>query len=147
MSFDIYFQKFRDGAEATFSRSIFDRQFSKYRSAYKKEFRCLELEIEPDNWVTFGLDDASDIAGFSVNRPPAALPFWDALHRMLQDTGGVLYWPGGGVVSDPEALPHLPAELRDVLSDPSVALNTQDILDAIAETGRWTRVDSALSDL
>jgi hypothetical protein len=40
------------------------------------------------------IDPGPQIKGFSVNRPPAMLEFWDALYEVMRQTPTVLFWPG-----------------------------------------------------
>jgi hypothetical protein len=137
VSFDIWFQKFRDGREAAFPRAIVECQFEKYPNAYDERHSQWTVWFDEGHVAEFGIGATPEVEGFSLSRPPAVIELWNGLFAILRDAEGVFYWNGGGVVASREILTHLHPELREAMSNPPVVSSGRDILDAIEEKGMW----------
>src|SRR5579864_3441842 len=100
MSFDMFINFFRTGEPQKISRATIARAFGAF--ADMEGDRGWWNLVDSSGVLILGDEDEIDC--LCVNRPPyAEHPFWPALVHFLRETGGVLYWPGGGqVVTDQE---------------------------------------------
>lgn len=87
----------------------------------------------PNSHATLIVGDEDEVECLKVNRPPSdEHPFWPTLVIFLDETGGVLFWPGGGqVVTDESAVPHLSREMTEIFGSPIVTRSVERILQAI----------------
>lgn len=129
MSFDIFVQRFRNDALAKYPRAFVEKAFASFiKSRHEK---CWELEFCGRSGPTIFIDNEVEIDGFSVNNPGDD-EFWQALVRLLQDTGCLLHWPGGGaVVTDEALIAHIPADFIEGLGTPIVTTDLETIYEAI----------------
>jgi hypothetical protein len=132
MSFDIYMMFFRGGEPARIPRTVIARVFG-----------AVADTSDPRGWwdladssAVLNVGEEGEIEFLSVNRPPhAEHPFWPALVDFLRETGGVLFWPGGGqVVTDQVAAAHLPPKMIEILGPPIITNSAEEILKAIADS-------------
>jgi hypothetical protein len=99
---------------------------------------------EPDLWVVdYGEEGrgdmyvdtgAVDISGFTVNRPPWSLDFWQGVLTLLQHTPSCLCWGRGVVIAQPWVCGHLPRELKASLGDPSIVSKPEEIRQSIEQS-------------
>ena len=131
MSFNIFFQTFESGVVSTFPRALLESAVAPYIA--HREAGCLVLSFgdagEPEIYV----DDAENVESFMVAHPPVAPIFWDMMFGLLQQTAGVLFWPGGGcVVANARAAAELPADMVEALGPPIVIGDGARIADLIS---------------
>ena len=137
MSFDIYlltFGKDESGDRLRFNRLIVEKAFETIALDRKSDYWPMEM---PDGLLTLGtvsIDLQSRIEGFSVNSPPAAMAFWDAMYDVLRQTPTLLAWPGRGpsycvTLSNYAGL--APAGMIEELGEPTVVTSGADISAAI----------------
>jgi hypothetical protein len=116
MSFDMFLFTFRSGEPAPFPLAVIDKflgPFIKFRS---NDYWSLSF---PNGGNTFFyLDgDRKEIDNFCVNRPADSPELWTGLLEILRETGGVLWWPGGGsVVAEETHIAHLPSDMMKILA-------------------------------
>jgi hypothetical protein len=137
MSFDFWFQRFRGGQEAVFSRRALEATFAGLETGWSEDDLAWSVKTGEDEWADFYVKRTDDIRGFMISRPPYGPDFWNRVHSLLREVQGVLYWNGGGLVACADALSDLHPNIRELISDPPVASCGQDILDAIEGKGRW----------
>jgi len=131
MSFDIFITCFQDGEAHPFPRKILEDAFGGFTD-----------RSDPTSWLVsdsnavIQVDDADEMEGFGVNRPPDGKhPFWPALVAVLRQTGSALYWPGGGpVVTDQAVVAQLPPEMIEGMGPPIVTTSVSEILRLIEES-------------
>ena len=130
MSFEIMTATFRDGDAVTYDRTIAERAFA---GLIAKENRFgWELKAPECGAAFVDIEDAAQISGFDVSRPPRYAPFWDAVFEVIEETRGVVFWPDGGMcVTDQSVVAELPADMIESFSEPTVVANGSQILDAI----------------
>jgi hypothetical protein len=133
MSFDVFFDSFRDGESVDIDPSIIEDAWGPY--VVSREPTCWVLRF-PDGGLTELYGRIADpLSHFMIARPPAHPAFWMGMLVILEKTLGVIHWPGGGpVVGDPAAIGHLPADLIKALGQPIVVNQPGDILEAISRS-------------
>lgn len=137
MSFDIWLVCLNKGDVAKFPRAMLEEAFAPFVET--KEPKRLTLA---DSLAEVWLDDAPDIEGFTVTRPPADThhPFWSALLDIMRRTQTVLHWPTGGpkphaVVADKSVIAHMPPDMIKVVGTPRVVRKPDEFWKRIAESG------------
>ena len=132
MSFDIWFQRFKDGEPAPFPHEVMDQLFKLHTVHASGTFIRVRF---PDG-------SGADIAGIHRN-PLTSLTFShcggeqfaNAFFELLKRTEAVIYWPDGGcVVADPAVISRLPAFLTAQFGTPTVVHSGRQIFDRIAHT-------------
>jgi hypothetical protein len=137
MSFDIFLVCLDHGKVATFPRSMVEEAFAPFIESRKptswKLVNCLA-----DVWI----DDAPEIDGFGVSRPPAdgKHPFWHALLDVMRKTETVLHWPSIGpkpyaVVANESVIAHMPPDMIRILGRPNVVTKPEEFWERIKESG------------
>jgi hypothetical protein len=135
MSFEVYLQAFRTGAPAGIAAD-----------AIRRAFGAALVELEEDFWQVRFADDASSdlllqplpadparVHTISIYRPCRDLPLWQAVYRLLQLPGTLLWFPGGdaALARDPEIASALPAALLSALGPPRPVASAEDLAAAI----------------
>src|SRR6185437_7095935 len=105
---------FRGAERSPFSLAVINKflgPFIEYRSA-----TCWTLSF-PNGGKSFLYfdDDRTEIDNFCVNRSADSPELWTGLLEILRETGGMLCWPGGGVVVAEEShIAHLPPDIIEI---------------------------------
>jgi hypothetical protein len=131
MSFDIFVSAFENGDERMFPCAILEKAFGSFSDMSKPTWWKVA-----DSFAVIQVDDATEISGFGVNRPPGDdHPFWPALLDVLRKTSSVLYWPGGGpVITDQSVAAGIPARMIKALGPAKVVTSIEDIFRLISES-------------
>lgn len=137
MSFEIWLVCLNKGHVATFPRAMVEEEFGPFVEI--TEPKRLKLA---DSLADVWLDDAPEIEGFTVTRPPANPhhPFWPALLDIMRKTQTVLHWPTVGpkphaVVADGSVIAHMPPDMVRILGTPNVVTKPEEFWQRIAESG------------
>ena len=129
MSFDMFVMFFRNSEPRKVRRSEIARIFG----------GIVDTDDDSGSWnvpnshATLTVGDRDEIECLGINRPPSdEHPFWPTLVTFLDQTHGVLFWPGGGqVVTDESAVPHLSREMEEIFGPPIVTRSVDRMLQAI----------------
>lgn len=77
------------------------------------------------------IEDDETISGFSVDRPPDHLEFWQIIAGILRDLPCALYWPTNNetasVMGSLDLLQHLPKDFVETLGIPFVSIDAEQI--------------------
>jgi hypothetical protein len=110
MGFMVFVQAINGDEKAYFERAIAERLFA----SHVHDLSGDEWEIHwPDGGACFArvhIDDTLMVGGFSVERPPGFVEFWDTMYQLMKETGALLLWPGEPLcaVADVAVLDKLP---------------------------------------
>jgi len=130
MSFDISISRYKGGKFHSYPRAILENAFGGFTDRSDPTWWRMS-----DSFAVIQVDDADEVHGFCVNRPPyGAHPFWPALVDVLRQTGSALYWGVGGfVVADQAVIADLPPDMIKILGLPTVTTSVSEILRLIRE--------------
>lgn len=131
MSFDIFVEAFENGKPRFYPRDVLAKAFGSFCDMSDPKWWNVA-----DSFAGIQLDDAPQVDGFGVNRPPGSdHPFWPALLNVLRETSSVLYWPGGGpVITDKSVEASLPRGMIKALGPPKVVTSVEEIGQLIEES-------------
>jgi len=125
MSFDIFITRYQGGEAHSFPRIILENAFGGFTD--RSDPTSWRMS---DSYAVIYVDDADEVDGFGVNRPPYnEHPFWPALVDVLRQTGSALYWGiGRFVVADQAVIADLPPDMIKTLGPPMVTTSVSEIL-------------------
>jgi hypothetical protein len=131
MSFDIFVQAFEKGKPRFYPRNVLVKAFGSFCDMSDPTWWTVA-----DSFAVIQLNDAPEVDGFGVNRPPGdGHPLWPALLNVLRETSSVLYWPGGGpVITDTSVEATLPRGMIKALGPAKVATTVEEIGRLIEES-------------
>lgn len=141
MSFDIFFQTFRNGECAEFPFALFEREFGPFRESWEPEHVLLKY---PDGGLAeiYVTTTNQTVRGFMITHAPATPRFWQSLYTLLMEAPGCLFWAGGGpggpAVAQPAVRQHLPPGMVEKLGEPIVLTSPEDIVRVIeGDYDKW----------
>jgi hypothetical protein len=140
VSFDIFFQCFKNGDSGEFPVGLFERAFHAFAEQWDVDHVFLRF---PDGGIgeIYARTGGETLQGFMISHAPANPEFWEALFELLRDTPSCIFWAGGGpggpLLVNPDARNHLPISLVED-TEPIVATSPQQIVEAIFDDYvRW----------
>jgi len=136
MSFSIYVSALSGGKLTTIKRSIVTDAFADLIGIV--DYCGWQLTL-PDWGLCSGhfyIEDLPEIQGFSINRPPLAPVFADALYTVMHQTPTVLMWPDNGpdpccCVANPAVIREMPPDMIEALGMPTVVHSGEEIIACI----------------
>ncbi len=139
MSFEIYLQCWRHQLPSRFNWVEFQKVFGAY----------LEFDEPNSGRITFPdgsgaevlIYDSKQSSGVSVSSP-GGKHFWDAFVAFASRTGSTIFWADNGlslVVTEPEIISHIPAEVMASLGPVRVVTNGGELADVIVKSRNQTR--------
>jgi len=85
MSFDIFVNAFENGKRRFYPRTVLVKAFAGFCDMSDPTWWTVS-----DSFAVIQLDDAPEVDGFGVNRPPGAgHPLWPALFNVMRETSSV----------------------------------------------------------
>ena len=139
MSFSIFVSAFENEDSYRFPLATLRQRFSK--NIRREERLSLPVRFGDSLIWRIGFDEgpgesdvyASDgetIDGFSVNRPPDYLEFWEIIAGILRDLPCALYWPTtkqAAVMGSLDLLRHLPKNFIEKMGIPFISTDPERI--------------------
>ena len=134
MSFSVYVECYSKGQPKPYSWRIIEDAFKPFVCGRERERgrMALLLSFEDGGEARIVAEDAQNVSGFGVNRPPASPEFWKAIIEIMKSTDGVLWWPWSGcVITNPAVRDDLPKEMLAVMGEPTVTEDIDAVHDCI----------------
>lgn len=123
MSFDIFFQCYRNGEPATFKRSVFNEIFGVDTNPRDPGYDVLEY---PDGSGGAVYLSDPDIQHMMFNHCGGDI-FWAKVCELLYVTKSVIFWPdekgNNSVIANTDALKHLPSTWVEDFGEVNIAHN------------------------
>jgi hypothetical protein len=129
MSFSIYVSAFENEDSFRFPAAELRRRFAKHTRKDDAVAWRIGFGEDPGESEIY-VESGDMIDGFSVNRPPDSLEFWEIIAGILRDLPCALYWPTtkqAAVMGSLDLLPHLPKDFIETLGIPLVSTDPERI--------------------
>jgi hypothetical protein len=137
MSFDLYLQRFRADAKATFSRRHFEIIFARHVATRETAYQCVTLGYPDGGGGVVYIGNCEEIDGFTVNRP-GGKGLFDDLFLLMKRVGAVVYWGCEGglclAVVEPGMVVDLPPDMRAAVVSAITVASGAEIMDAISRS-------------
>jgi hypothetical protein len=134
MSFDIYLQCWRHQLPSRFDWVEFQKVFGAYLEFDEPDSGTIKF---PDgSGAQILVYDTKDSSGVSVSSA-GGKHFWDAFVTFASRTGSTIFWADNGlsvVVTEPETISHIPAEVMATLGPVRVVSNGVELAEVIVKS-------------
>jgi hypothetical protein len=123
MSFDVYVQFFRGGADAGIEADAIRAAFDGAVEVVDEDYWKLHFGAETTDLFLGPLaGDAGRVHSVSFHRPVRDARLWDGVWQLLATTGAVVHWPGDdpAYARDAASLGEIPERLRESRGEPEV---------------------------
>jgi hypothetical protein len=138
MSFSIFVSAFKNEDKHYFSIKTLRDAFSPFivnedsiKDRLERRHGIWQVVFDPDAGTSeIYFKDNELISGFSVNRPPDAIEFWEIIAQLLRDLPCLLYWPNVkpvGIIGSLDVLPHIPRQYIEKIGIPFVSTDPERI--------------------
>jgi hypothetical protein len=135
MSFDLYFQIFRDGKAAGIPLEVVRDAFGKYAVELDEDFWQVQYSVDASSDIFLQTlpEDISLIHTLSIHRPCSDIRLWESVWLLLELPGTIFYYPGcvAPMARDPQAGINMPDEMRESLGDPVIAASALEVFQSI----------------
>lgn len=129
MSFSIFVSAFENEDSFHIPLAELKQRFAKH--IRNDEGSLWSIGFEEGQGTSEVCTDSGDmVTGFSVDRPPGSLEFWEIIAGILRDFPCALYWPTtkqAAVIGSLDVLPHLPRDFIEVEGIPFVSTDPERI--------------------